>query len=847
MIRISKFLVRSVSIFSLAALCSSVAHGYEKGMTLVTPSSQWREALPSGNGEVGALVYGSISEERVLFNHNKLWYGGQASEIPDMSDELEVVREMMLQGDYLKANGHYRQKLREKGFIAKNAVYHPAFDLLLSMDTELMFEDYSRTLDFETGEVEVKWRDGDIRYSRRLFVSIPDDIAVMAINANRSEAVSGVLSLDIHDLKDAILQNGDPFDPGFRFETSGEGEFLEFRATGSDGGEFGGVARVVAKNGTIDVRNRKRNGRGHSAANIGSTEGAISFIGSDEIVVLVGFFANEPASLAVPRLKRSLGKEIADYAELFERHEALHREKFNSMSVNLGVSGKMDTPNEYLLLEAYQGPAPVELVQKLFDYGRYLLISSSRAGGNPANLQGIWNGDYRPPWSSLYGINENLQMTYWQALPGNMKESMMAFYDYFDAHMDEFRYNAKQLYGCDGIFIPPFMSPDSGCMRHSAPHVVHWTDAAGWLASFYYDYYLYTGDEAFLRERAVPFMKEVAAFYEDFIVKDERGQNMFLPSQSPENQPADKVVFDPATGRDTKIKVQINSTITVAISKEVFQNLIDSCELLGIETEGVLRWKGFVADMPDYEINEDGALKEWLHPDFKDNYEHRHQSHIYPVFPGQEITEESNPELFEATKVAIEKRLRIGLKSQTGWSLAHMANVYARLSDGEKALEALNILARNCLGQNLFTYHNDWRKMGVTLPITWGRTAPFQMDANFGIPAAITEMLCGGDADTLRVLPALPAEWSTGSFRDVLTRAGVRTSARWDMQKKEIEISLVAERDASFDLKLPSEIAGFKCSRSVAVKKSELGSAYRRLTLLAGESVDISVRLRLGE
>jgi alpha-L-fucosidase 2 len=513
------------------------------------------------------------------------------------------------------------------------------------------------------------------------------------------------------------------------------------------------------------------------------------------------------------------------------------------MSVDLNLSGKNDTPNEYLLLDAYQNPASPELIQKLFEYGRYLLISSSRAGGYPANLQGIWNGDYRPPWSSLYGINENLEMNYWQALPGNMQESMMAFYDYFDAHMDDFRYNAKQLWGCRGIYIPPFMSPESGILRITAPHVINWTDAAGWLASFYYDYYLFTGDEDFLINRAVPFMKEVALFYEDYMVKDENGKNMLLPAQSPENQPKDKVIFDPATGRSKSIKVQINSTIAVAVSKEVFTNLIVSCEKLGIEKNGVKRWKKLLTDMPEYKINDDGALCEWLHPDFKDNYEHRHQSHIYPLFPGQEITEESNFELYEACKVAIEKRLTIGLQSQTGWSLAHMANVYARLGDGEKAKEALNILSRCCLGQNFFTYHNDWRGMGATLPTVWGRTSPFQMDANFGIAAAVIEMLCGSNAHMIRILPALPEEWKTGEFNDMLTRAGVRTSVKWDMGKKEINIILVAERNTDFDLKLPAEMKEIECCKSDILKKSKYGENYRALRLEKGQEIKLLVKL----
>ncbi|VGO13832.1 hypothetical protein PDESU_02389 [Pontiella desulfatans] len=821
-------MLKKTTIWALFSACV-VSHGaeYRHGMTMIKPSAQWREALPSGNGEIGALVYGSVNEERVLFNHNKLWYMGKVDEVPDMSAELPVVRDLLLKGNYSEANGHYKKKLLEKGFSARNAVYHPAFDMLVTTDTDRMFEDYSRTLDFETGEVEVQWRDGETRFSRRLFVSIPDHLSAMSISADRAGAVNGDVTLDIHDLNDAIEQSGKSFDPGFTYRTVADGDFIEFHADGSDGGEFGGAVRVVCKNGTMEADGK-----------------SIRFSNADEVVLLVGFFANEEGATAMPRVKKQLAAHAGDYGKLFDRHHPLHRAKFNSMGLRLNMADRQDTPNERLLLDAYQNPASPELVEKLFNYGRYLLISSSRAGGYPAGLQGIWNGDYRPPWSGLYGINENLQMTYWQALPGNMQESMMAFYDYFDSHLDEFRYNAKQLWGCRGIYIPPFMSPDSGVMRHTAPHVVYWTDAAGWLASFYYDYYLFTGDEKFLRERAIPFMKEVALFYEDYIVKDANGKNMFLPSQSPENQPADKMITDPKTGRVGKIKVQINSTIAVAIAKEVFGNLVEACEAVGVEQGGVKRWKQMIADMPDYQVNEEGALKEWMHPDFKDNYEHRHQSHLYPLFPGQEITAESDPALYDACRVAIEKRLVIGLKSQTGWSLAHMANVYARLGDGEKALEALNILSRCCLGQNLFTYHNDWRKMGVTLPITWGRTAPFQMDANFGIPAAVMEMLCGSTADMLRLLPALPASWPAGEFHGLLTRTGASASAQWDMAKKEVELTLLAKRNATFSLKLPGEILRLECSRPQAVGASKYGEQYREISLKKGDDLKLKIKLK---
>ncbi len=834
LILMRKILLVVTSILMLASTYMSAQENksdYKHGLTMITPATQWREALPAGNGTIGALVYGNIQQERVLFNHNELWYGGNIDEIPDMSAELPVVRKLMLEGNYLEANDHYTKTLREKGFNGRNSRYHPAFDLLLNSETKYLFEDYKRTLDFESGEVEVKWRDGDTHFSRRLFVSIPDNISVMSITADKTKAINGELTLDIHDLKDAIEQNGTLFDPGFTYETSVENNIVVFRANGTDGGEFGGVLRVIAKNGQMQALTKTGKEKGNY----------IKIGAADEVLLMVAMFANEKSTSAVPRLKEELAALESDYSTLFNRHKKLHSKRFNAMGIQLNVNGTTDTPNEYLLLDAYQNPASPELIEKLFYYGRYLLISSSRAGGYPANLQGIWNGDYRPPWSSLYGINENLEMNYWQALPGNLQESMMAFYDYFDAKMDDFRYNAKQLWGCRGIYIPPFMSPESGILRITAPHVINWTDAAGWLASFYYDYYLFTGNEDFLKNRAIPFMKEVALFYEDFIVQDENGVNMIFPAQSPENQPKDKVIVDPETGREKRIKIQINSTIAVAISKEVMSNLIEACELLNIEKKSVKRWKSLVANMPEYQINEDGALCEWIHPDFKDNYEHRHQSHIYPLFPGNEITEESNPKIYEATKVAIDKRLVIGLQSQTGWSLAHMANVYARLGDGEKAKEALNILSRCCLGQNFFTYHNDWRAMGATMPFFWGQSAPFQMDANFGISAAVIEMLCGSTTDMIRILPALPAEWETGQFSNMLTRTGVKVSANWNRKEKKVKMTLLAERDTEFDLKMSAEPIEFVCSQPKLVKPSKYGQMYRQLKLDKGQEIELNI------
>jgi alpha-L-fucosidase 2 len=471
----------------------------------------------------------------------------------------------------------------------------------------------------------------------------------------------------------------------------------------------------------------------------------------------------------------------------------LHRELFQRVTLTLGNEAR--PANEEMLLAAYDGEVPASLVQTMFEIGRYLLICSSRPGGWPANLQGLWNGDYAPAWNSDIHTDENIQMNYWQALPGGLPEVALPLFEYFEKHLEDFRRNAQMVFGCRGIFVA--MTTNG---REIPSSWSNWTAAAGWLAQHFYDYYLFTGDLVFLKRCAVPWLKEVALFYEDFLVTGDDGKLVFNPSLSPENRPA-----------NGKSMLCINATMDVAVCREVLSNLCDGCERLGIEVEGVKRWRAMLAKLPAYEINEDGAMKEWLHPAFTDNYHHRHQSHLYPVFPGLEITAESNPAIYEACRVAVEKRLVIGLTSQTGWSMAHMANIYARLGQGDRALECLEILTRSSTGPNLFTYHNDWRGMGLSCG--WGKMPPFQIDANFGIAAAVLEMLVFSKPGLIKLLPALPAKWTSGRVTGIRCRGGVTVDMEW--QPGKFTATLTSNCDQKLRLRLPAS-AG---CRDVEMKK----------------------------
>jgi len=772
----------------------------EHGMTSRQPAARWQDALPSGNGTLGALVYGNIREELVLLNHEALWLRSPKPALPDVSAHLPELRRMLAAGRWKEAQDFLDLKLREAHYAFRIDPYHPAFDLGVQMETRAAFSRYRRSLDFETGEVSVAWREGDTAFERRLFVSRADDAVIMSIRGDGAAKVTCRVALLPHTQTDAgrIAPEAIPI----AFESSAEEGWLTLRGRYQDGNEFGGLARVLVKGGELKT-----------------SADAAQAVNANEVLVIVKLFANEPSAPALERLRREVEALPGDYAALFERHAPLHREPFLRMALDLDAGEERRLPNEEMLLHAYEGDVPSALVERMFDHGRYLLISSSRPGGLPANLQGVWNGEYQPPWASDFHNDENIQMNYWQALPGNLPEATLPYFDLYEASLADYRENARKVFGCRGIFAP--ISQSTHGLAHHGPWL-NWTAGAGWLAQLFYDYWLFTGDRDFLKNRAVPFMREVALFYEDFLFEDERGRLTFSPSLSPEN-----VAATPGASL-----ASINATMDVAIARELLGNLCAACEALGIEQEGIARWRTMLDKLPAYEINADGAIAEWIHPKLPDNYHHRHQSHIYPLFPGLEVTPESDPSLFEACRVAVEKRLVIGLTSQTGWSLAHMANIYARLGDGDRALECLELLSRSCLGRNFFTYHNDWRSQGLTLFFGYGRRVPFQIDANFGVTAAVLEMLVFSQPGMVKLLPALPAKWRKGKARGILCRGGVEVSVEWDVDAKRVKATLLARSPQQVTVKfplVPASVEGGEC------RESTLGPAYRVVSLAAGK------------
>jgi alpha-L-fucosidase 2 len=792
---------------------------YKHVLRMQQPATRWEDALPCGNGEIGAMIYGNIEKERILLNHENLWlplFG--RPRLPGMAKHLPRYRKLLQKLKFQEADRFYRRKLKQEGWpsLIYTDPFHPAFDLLIEPKAGAAFSDYERLLDLRTGEATVRWKEGATGFSRTMFVSRSDRLVVIRCAADRPALLTARIRFAAHPMHETHRKRlhyprgytMEEIPLSFKASARGSWARMDARYTVNSKG-YGGLARVVAKGAALKAEGD-----------------ALHVSKAREILILVGLTGEKMTPAVVSRLRKRIQSVPAKYATLLSRHARMHRGLYSRVSVNLSGGRTARAGNEELLSDAYRGKASNALVEKLFNYGRYLFISSTSTAGFPPNLQGVWNGDYIPAWSCDYTLDENVQMCHWQALPANLPELLGPYFDYFERSVRDWKANAKAFFGCRGVYTCLRQS-NHGLMAENMPYMI-WSEGAGWLAKQFYEYWLHTGDREFLRDRAVPFLKQVALFYEDFLYEDARGKYIICPTMSPENVPDVKGATRPS----------LTPTMAVAVCKEVLSSLCEACAELGIERRNVKKWRAMIKKLPAYAVNRDGAIREWLYPKLKDNYHHRHLSHLYPLFPGCEITKEKSPELFEACRIAVEKRLVVGIQSQTGWSLSHMAHIYARLGQAQRALDCMDLLSRSCLGINFLTYHNDYRRQGVTL--YEGGMPPYQIDANMGLTSAVFEMLVFSLPGMVKLLPALPRRWAKGSVDGLLCRGGLQLSMQWNRTARTVRLMLRSERAQTVTVKTPSWTAR-AWARGATVAAGALGKGYWDVTLPARRTVTLSL------
>ena len=725
--------------------------------------NNWRDGTPLGNGYHGALVYGFTATERIMLTHTNLWRYGNTGTLPDVSDKLAEMRNLIEAGEIEKADRVLVNALSERGYDLRQPVPLPAADLNIYIKPQDGFSKYKRELSMNTGESTVSWNDGEKSYRTKSFVSRADDVIVAETD------ITAEISISVH-MSDNISGHIDY--PG-KIAGVNENDWIFFKAE-ADGKEHGVVARII-KNG-----NRK--------------------------TVILRLFYEGSHTEKWQELKSYIETLPCDYGALFERHRLIHQELFERCEFSLeDEKYNSAMTNRELLDGAYCDELPNALTERMWAYGRYLFVISSDKNSLPCSLTSLFSGDYNAFWA-INMANINLEMIYWQSLPGLLPEYMLSVFDYYESEIETLRDCAAKLYGCRGIYISAVTSPGSLGACCPAPHIINWTGGGGWIAQLYYDYWLYTGDENFLKTRAIPFLREVGLFYEDFIVRKSDSWHIY-PSVSPENRTLN--YKETGHGFSDSTQTSIDAAMDIAIVKEVFTHLIELGKITGASDADLNKWSEILDNAPAYKYNEDGSPREWLHDDFPDNEMHRHQSHLYPMFPGLEFAR-ADRDIIERYRLGGLKRLTIGIEAQTSWSYCLNSNLFARCGDGENALKCLSLISKSTIGENLFTMHNDWRDMGVTLKMP---IAPFQIDANMGWTAAVQEMLVFSDKDRLDILPALPKQWHKGSIGPLNTRCGVNVKLSWDSDKKTAEVELTAIFDTTFDLYLPDRKVNLKLNK----------------------------------
>ena len=756
----------------------------------------WRDAYPIGSGKLGAMVYGYVDCERIMLMQSRHWWKKRTpADLPDVSDKLPQLRKMLTSGDYapngafMRAGRLYSQTIRERGYKASNGSPLSIGDITIQSENAPC-SNYRREVDMNRAEATVTWNSGGTRFERRAFVSrAPEhrDTVFVSLRCDKPGKLKAMLGLGLHDPEHAI---GIGDRKRFQARTTAiNGGILHYAAVNPDTPsalkDFGAVARVLTYDGTL------------------TTDGdQLVLAGASHALLAVKTFHYADAATAFDRIDRELSTLSGNYDTLIEPHLAAHQALFNAASIDLNAPDEERAlSNEALLARAHQGELTPAIVERLWAMGRYLNVVGSRYDGDPVHLTGLWNADYNPMWA-IHLMNINMPMIHWHIMDGNMSEQMLPFFDLFDALIPGGRINAKRLYGARGIYLNPIpCGPEDGIVKVISNHLLHLPGNNAWVAQHYWDYYEFTLDKEFLARRALPLMRESAHFYEDYLVENKDGFFDIIPSNSPENGPRD------AEGKhlaNSHLATQVNATWEYAAIREMLTNLIKGATTLGVYGDELPTWKHMIEKLRPYEINAQGAIREWLYPGMYDNPAHRHMTHVYPLMPGLEINKEDTPpKLFNAFVNIARNRLKAGLEHQTGWSLMHQANVYARAGDGAMAYQCLAWVAQACVLENFLTTHNDWRGG----PVTMSQGPIFQIESNMGFVSAVQEMLFTSRMGVLKLLPALPKQWKSGAVKDMCARGGVSLhELRWTEGGRHIRASVEAQQACSLRIVLPAPV-----------------------------------------